>query len=374
MKRTRLRLPVFCFICFLFLNSISCANRLRQPDPGYILLEAEGSDPLDAEKNAKLEMIRQVLGTRVESNSFLMDASSLGDLVETSESGIVRWFRILEQKYSKNRIFIKAEGVVDAVRFGESVEEQYRLLGKPRILPLVAERFGSERSPFGRTFTEAKLISLFPHLDFIDADSLDRRIPTEIGAAKNGNVPLRFLESARAKDADLIWWIEFDSREGERLSSDTSLRSVFATLAFRLIEVSSGKVLGSGNLQGGKPAIDLRYGSEKAVDQLLAEMKPSVLRQLSEKWKRGNSLRVVLEDAGEVSFRENLIRLIRTTRGVGSFRDLGKDERGRSVLEIDALMNAGKLYSILRETETRADLFLEAVEIRGGFLLLRSKK
>ncbi|TGK36389.1 hypothetical protein EHQ12_01725 [Leptospira gomenensis] len=347
---------------------------MRQPEPGYILLEAEGSDPFDAEKNAKLEMIRQTLGTRVESNSYVMDSASLGELVETSESGIIRRFRILEQKYYNNRIFIKSEGVVDPVRFGESIEEQYRLLGKPRILLLVTERFGSEQSPFGRSLTETKLISLFPHLDFVEPSLSYRQIQSMIGSVKNGNVPVRILEPARNEGADLVWWIEFDSREGDRLSPDASLRGVFATLAFRLIEVSSGKILGSGNLQGGKPAIDLRYGSEKAVDQLLSEMKPSVLKQLSEKWKRGNSLRVVLEDSRKEVFREKLFGLIRTTRGVASVRDLGRDERGRSVFEVEALMNARKLYSILLETETRADLSLEAEEIRGSFILLRLKK
>ncbi|WP_156781770.1 hypothetical protein [Leptospira tipperaryensis] len=338
-------------------------------------VEAEGETLQDADRNAKMEMIRQVLGTEVVSHSYLLDSVYLGNIVESSETGLVRRYRILETKHSKNRIYIKASGIVDENRLGESIEEQYKLLGKPRILLIASEKFGDEKESKSKTLLEAKLISRYPAFDFISIS------PDEF---KNWNIPLTdsketnvrpFLEFARKKGVELLWIADFVSKEGALLAKETELRSIFASLDFKLLETASGKILVSGNLQGGKPAIHLRFGSEKALDQLLSEMKPSLLRQLAEKWKRGNTIRLVFENLSYEEYsKSELSHWIRNIQGVNSLNERGKDSQGRIVIEVVGLLNGGKLFAILKQMEDRFGFLIESKEIQNQFLILRIKK
>ncbi|WP_147456738.1 hypothetical protein [Leptospira yasudae] len=364
----------FVTVTLVLLQSF-CAVQTKQSEPGYVEVEAEGDNPSDAEKNAKMEMIRQVLGTNVESRSYLLDSSSLVHIVETSEVGLVRRYRILETKYSKNRMQIRASGIVDEKRLEESIQEQYRLLGKPRILLLASEKFGNEKANSTRTMLESKLISQYPSFDF-------RNVSRE--EFKNLNViPMRskdadlfpVLEAARKSGGELLWIVDFSSKEGEKLAEGTELKSIFATIDFRLIEIVSGKTLVSGNLQGGKPAINLQYGSEKALDLLLVEMKTSLIKQLAEKWKRGNTIRIVLENVSyEDSVKNDLFQSIRNIKGVNSLNERGVDAQGRIVLEVGALLDGGKLFSILKQMEDRSGFYWEGKEIQTQFLLLKRMK
>ncbi|TGL79085.1 hypothetical protein [Leptospira yasudae] len=364
----------FVTVTLVLLQSF-CAFQTKQSEPGYVEVEVEGDNLSDAEKNAKMEMIRQVLGTNVESRSYLADSSSLVHIVETSEIGLVRRYRILETKYSKNKMQIRASGIVDEKRLEESIQEQYRLLGKPRILLLTSEKFGNEKTNSTRTMLESKLISQYPSFDF-------RNVSRE--EFKNLNViPMRskdadlfpVLEAARKSGGELLWIVDFTSKEGEKLAEGTELKSIFATIDFRLIEIVSGKTLVSGNLQGGKPAINLQYGSEKALDRLLVEMKTSLIKQLAEKWKRGNTIRIVLENVSyEDSVKNDLFQSIRTIKGVNSLNERGVDAQGRIVLEVGALLDGGKLFSILKQMEDRSGFSWEGKEIQTQFLLLKRMK
>ncbi|MBM9499055.1 hypothetical protein JWG44_02150 [Leptospira sp. 201903071] len=354
---------------------MTCSFQKKDSEPGYVEVEAEGNDLQDAEKNAKMEMIRQVLGTEVVSHSYLLDSVYLGNIVESSEVGLVRRYKTLETKHSKNRIFLRASGIVDETRLGESIEEQYKLLGKPRILLIASETFGNEKQSDVKTLLETKLISRYPSFDFISI------APEEFkkwnGVLKNSKEtnPRPFLELARKNGVELLWIADFVSKEGDLLAQGTELRSIFASLDFKLLETASGKVLVSGNLQGGKPAIDLRFGSEKALDQLLSEMKPSLLRQLAEKWKRGNTIRLTFENLSYEEYsKSELAHWIRNIRGVNSLNERGNDSQGRMVIEVVALLNGGKLFTILKQMEGRFGFSLESKEIQNQFLILRIKK
>ncbi|TGK24078.1 hypothetical protein EHQ05_14110 [Leptospira yasudae] len=352
-----------------------CAVQTKQSEPGYVEVEAEGDNPSDAEKNAKMEMIRQVLGTNVESRSYLLDSSSLVHIVETSEVGLVRRYRILETKYSKNRMQIRASGIVDEKRLEESIQEQYRLLGKPRILLLASEKFGNEKTNSTRTMLESKLISQYPSFDFRNVSREEFKNLNVIPMRSKDSDLFPVLEAARKSGGELLWIVDFSSKEGEKLAEGTELKSIFATIDFRLIEIVSGKTLVSGNLQGGKPAINLQYGSEKALDLLLVEMKTSLIKQLAEKWKRGNTIRIVLENVSyEDSVKNDLFQSIRNIKGVNSLNERGVDAQGRIVLEVGALLDGGKLFSILKQMEDRSGFYWEGKEIQTQFLLLKRMK
>lgn len=368
------------FLSFVLIPSLTgilfcfCSLQTKTVELGYIEVEAEGENLQDAEKNSKIEMIRQVIGTDVESRSYLLDSASLGNVVETSDVGLVRRYRILESKYSKNGIYLKASGIVDEKRLEESIQEQYKLLGKPRILLAVSERFGNAKSNLEKTLIESKLVALYPRFDFIrlKSDKINSLNKTEEVAEVSTD---SLLELARKNGGELLWTVDFVSKEGGPVAEGTELKSIFASLDFKLIEIVSGRILVSGNLQDGKPAINLQYGSEKAIDRLLSEMKPSLIKQLSEKWKRGNTIRIVFEN---LSFEEyskaDVAQWIRNIRGVNSLNERGLDSQGRMVLEVSALLDGGKLFSILKKGEDRFGFALESKEIRNHSLLLKVTK
>ncbi len=359
---------LFSVLSFCLYLVMGCSSgNIREPAiaDGFVIVESSGNDLDEAVRNAKLSMIDTVLGEWIESESILMDFGSRSFLIQSSREGFVRDFKILEQPESKPLIKIRASGYVNKKAAGNALEERYKLLGKPRILVFVSEKIGNSSALFGGTLTETKLMSLLSGFEIADSNSIRKKnkiskANIELDAAK---------ELAKKENCELLFFGSFESREGGKLVEGSDMKAVFANFQYKLVETESSRVLVSDTLSGGKPSIDLQYGSEKAREQILSELVPLLRKKLAEEWKRGYSIQVEIDHLSYDTYVDSdLINRIRSLKGVNSVIERGKDQTGKIRLEVAALFNGAKLYSILREFQQDVGLSFSGKEVTGNLL------
>ncbi|TGK20980.1 hypothetical protein EHO61_03745 [Leptospira fluminis] len=363
-------------ILFFHFGCTSGTIRGSEKD-GYIEVEVVASNREDAERVAKSEMIGKILGEFVQTSSLIVDSGSKGYFAESSREGLIRSFSVISTKESSEGIRLKASGYVSKNLLGDALEEQYKLIGKPRILVLISEKIGPQFFPAGKTGIETKFISRFSGFEFLD-QAKSTRISSEKLETKNSEpgskVASDVLEAAIKEDCELVLLGSFESRLGDKIVEGSEMRGTFASLNYKLIETRTGQILAADTVRGGRPAIDLNFGSEKAKDQILSELSFSLKNRLADRWKRGYTIRLTIRGMNYDTYADlGVAASIRSIRGINSVTERGKDGSGDILLDIEALYNAGRLYGFLREYKDTLGFSFQNKEISGNSILIRAE-
>ncbi|MFB5650906.1 hypothetical protein ACE5IS_09700 [Leptospira wolffii] len=355
----------FVSLIFMVFVSLNCRFETVRETPtrnGFVTVESSGTDREDAIRNAKLSMIDGILGEWIESESIFLDSGSRSFIIQSSREGFIREFIILNEQKKDSLYRIQASGYVDQKVTRDALEERYRLLGKPRMLVFISENVGAPTFEGG---TESRLISLLSGFEIKDSDSLKRN--PKLGVARSDLEVAKRI--ARQENCELLLFGSFESRQGDPLVEGSTMRATFANLQYKLIETETSRVLASDRLEGGKPAIDLKYGTEKAREEILSRLVPDLKRKLAEEWKRGYSILIDIDRLSYDAFVDSeMANRIRSLRGVNFVSERGKDSSGKISLQVEALFNGARLYSLLREFQSDLGLSLVGKEIKGNYL------
>ncbi|TGK61688.1 hypothetical protein EHQ27_04065 [Leptospira wolffii] len=352
-------------LIFIIFVSLNCRFETVRETPirnGFVTVESSGTDREDAIRNAKLSMIDGILGEWVESESIFLDSGSRSFIIQSSREGFIREFKILNEQKKDSLYRIRASGYVDQKVTRDALEERYRLLGKPRMLVFISENVGA---PTFESGTESRLISLLSGFEIKDSDSLKKN--PKLGVARSDLEVAKSL--AKQENCELLLFGSFETRQGDPLVEGSTMRATFANLQYKLIETETSRVLASDRLEGGKPAIDLQYGTEKAREEILSRLVPDLKRKLAEEWKRGYSILIDIDRLSYDAFVDSeMANRIRSLRGVNFVSERGKDSSGKISLQVEALFNGARLYSLLREFQSDLGLSLVGKEIKGNYL------
>ncbi|EQA44301.1 hypothetical protein LEP1GSC050_3561 [Leptospira broomii serovar Hurstbridge str. 5399] len=374
-------LLLFNFLFILLHFNFGCIYYQIKEIPnelGYVEVEAQGANREEAERNAKIEMIGLILGELVQSQSIIVDSTSKDYFVESSREGLIRNFKILSDTQLRDGVKLRASGYVSKRLIGNALDEQYKFLGKPRILVLISEKIGSKTIEAGNTRAEARFISFFPGFEFLNKDKV-----LEISAkTKNYSQSIeseifrnKVIESAVNENCELVLLGSYEVRQGGTIVDGSDMLSTFAGLSYKLIETRSQRILAADTIRGGHPAIDLNIGSEKAIEQILNVLVPSLKQQLANKWQRGYTINLTIEGMNYDSFIDmNISRTIRSIRGINSVTERGRDSKGRILLDVEALFNAVRLYSYLRDYKDRLGFSFHSKEIQGNSVVIEAEK
>lgn len=366
-----LRFGISFFILWICLPaSCSSLERNRQAnEDGYIELESSGKDLDEAVYNAKVSMIDTVLGELVQTESMVLDSGSKGHLVQSSREGFIRKFKVIRQFHENGLIRVEASGFVNKKAIGDALEERYRLLGKPRILVFLSEKIGGI-SDTSQSRTESKFISFLSGFEIVDSQSIraSKKYLSKIDLEEA-------KEIAKKQDCELLLFGSLESRDGGPIVSGSSMKAIFATLEYKLIEAESSKILASDTIRGGKPAIDLTYGTEKAREEILPKLASRLKSKLEEEWKRGFSILIEIDGISYDTYSDSdIANRIRSLRGVNFVSEKGKDSSGKIRLTVEALLNGPRLYSNLRELQQDLGISLVGKQIKGNYLRLEASE
>ncbi|EPG74454.1 hypothetical protein LEP1GSC058_3576 [Leptospira fainei serovar Hurstbridge str. BUT 6] len=374
-------LSLFIFLSILSHLNFGCIYHQTKEIPnelGYAEVEVQGANKDEAERNAKIEMIGLILGELVQSQSIIVDSNSKDYFIESSREGLIRNFKILSDTRLRDGIKLRASGYVSKKLIGNALDEQYKFIGKPRILVLISEKIGNKTIEAGNTGSEARFISFFPGFEFLNKDKvleISSKIKNYSQSIESEIFRNKVVESAVNENCELVLLGSYEVRQGGTIVEGSDMRSTFAGFSYKLIETRSQRILAADTIKGGHPAIDLNIGSDKAIEQILNVLVPSLKQQLASKWQRGYTINLAIEGMNYDSFVDmDISKTIRSIRGINSVTERGQDSKGRILLDIEALFNAGRLYSSLRDYKDRLGFSFHSKQIEGNSIVIEAEK
>ena len=373
MQNSNVQLKNTRYAGIILLGAVSVFTHLQaKPEEQRITVEVTEENREAAERMAKRRIVEEGLGSYVKSHSMVIDARSMGFVIENSTAGLVRSFRVEKEDKKNGSVYLKASGIVSESAMGDAVEEMYSTIGKPRILAIVNETVANKQNASGSTVTESRFVAGIPGLEFVDAGQMEKII------AKNKNVTLAYdnpaaqkaaLDAAVEENCEILLLVKTQVSQGSSVSEDSEMKTINGTISYKLIDVNTARILAANTEKGGRPHIDLEQGSVGVIGMLVEKVSANLKEQLASKWKRGNTIRVVFRGIDYDTYMDlELGQAIRSLRGVNAVQERGKSPDGSPILEVECLFSGGVLYKKMREMRETLKIDFKSRDVKNNLI------
>jgi hypothetical protein len=368
------------FVSFLILLSFDfCVSSDKKGD-GYVYVKnSKGINLEDAELNAKRDILAKGLGELVEGNTEV----NSGQLVESMVASSVEGYVFDYSQLGKERIegpltVIDARGKVDRGSLQSLIESLNTIQGKPNFLMIIDETIETRKSTT-TVATENAMVSNFPEFTFLDREQFRRLLAKEggktIGVYGDPSAEAKATEVAAQMDADILLIGQTTVKNAGPIL-DSGMNSFQASIKFKLISVGNAQIIAADNAGGGAPHIDADRGAGDAINKSLVSARPKILDQLKTKWKRGASIRLVIDGMSYDEFLDKDIgSKIRKFKGVNTLNDKGSGNSNNSlVIEIQANFNGTQLYRKMRERKEDLGINFTQKEVKPNTVRIQVTK
>ena len=373
MKKILTYLVLFTFV-------YCTGGQTRDPE-GYIYVyNIKGVNEDDAELNAKRKILEDGLGDLVEGSSQVIDGESKEKIVNSSVEGYVLGYTQIGATRKKGQLVeIDAKGKVNKKAIEDALKERYKDLGKPSFLMLIDENVMGKRANGKVTITENAIAGKFKEFDFLDRNQFMRILAKEggktTGVYGDPSAEEKVLAAAAEMEAQiLLVGLTEVSNAGEIEGS--GLYSMQATLRFKIFDVGSARIIAADNSSGAHPHVNEETGAQEAIQKAVNKAYPKVKEQVSEKWKPGTLVRVVVEGISYDEFLDSdFVSIVRKIKGVNGVNEKGSSNANKMItLEVEALFNGNALYRKMRERKSAFGFDFSGKEVKPGNIHIVVKK
>jgi hypothetical protein len=332
-----------------------CASGGSKGD-GYIYVtNVTGINLIDAELNAKRKILEKGLGELVEGRSQVIDAEAKDKIVNSSVEGfVIDYQQIGPPRKDKALTVIDAKGKVNAKAIEDALRQRYEDIGKPRFLMIVDERLNGVQSRAGQSVTENEMSSKFTEFEFLDREQFIRILNKEggrpVGVYGDANLEDKAVQAAAEMGAEiLLIGVSETKNIGEIQGS--GLFSIQATLRFKFVDVGSARIIASENSSAAYPHVSPDTGAMEAIKKAVNRAHPKIREQVTQRWKRGTTIRLTFEGISYDDFIDKDVeQIIRNIQGVNHTSvKTSSNANKQIVMEVQALFSGNMLYRKMRE-------------------------
>lgn len=332
-----------------------CATTTNKGD-GYIYVyNVTGTNLIDAELNAKRKILEKGLGELVEGRSQVIDAESKEKIVNSSVEGFVIDYQQLGPPRKDHALtVIDAKAKVNVKSIEDALRQRYDDIGKPRFLMIIEERLNGVTSKTGQTVTENEISSRFNEFEFLDREQFIRILAKEggrpVGVYGDSNLEDKAVQAAAEMGAEiLLIGVSETKNIGE--IENSGLYSIQATLRFKFVDVGSARIIASENSSAAYPHVSPDTGSMEAIKKAVNRAHPKIRDQVSQRWKRGTTIRITFEGISYDDFIDKGVeQTVRNIQGVNHTSVKTSSNSNRMiVMEVQALFSGTMLYQKMRD-------------------------
>jgi len=343
------------FLYFILVFSYFCSSAEKKKDDYIYVYNVTGVNLIDAELNAKRKILEKGLGELVEGRSQVIDAELKEKVVNSSVEGFVIDFQKLGPARKDQALtVIDAKGKVNAKAIEDALRQRYEDIGKPRFLMIIEEKLNGVASKPGQTVTENEIAATFTEFDFLDREQFIRILAKEggrpVGVYGNSNLEDKAVQAAAEMGAEiLLIGVSETKNIGE--IENSGLYSIQATLRFKFVDVGSARIIASENSTGAFPHVSPDTGSIEAIKKAVGKAHPKIREQVSQKWKRGTTIRITFEGISYDEFIDKGVeQTIRNIPGVNHTSvKTSSNANNMIVMEVQALFSGTMLYQKMRD-------------------------
>ncbi len=357
---------------------ITCSGGQKPASPtDEVEVEARGLSLPEADQEARLLMVEQVLGSLVEQRSAALDGQAQFRFIESSAQGFVKDYRRISSSRERDYFVIRAKGRVSRQAMGDALEQRRKDLGNPRMMILMSEEMLGRKSPPGETKSEYEFQAQMKKagFDFIDKEQFQRMLAAErglkLGAYGNPRAEEQALKVAAELNAEILAIGHNKTVNGGEVRRGTGIFSIQTDLRFKLISVGSARVLGTKNATAIASDVNADLGATQSIAAATAKLVPELKEQISQEWKAGSSTMLTFQGIPIGDFiNSGIAEGIRGLRGVNAVDDRG-DRGAGPTLEVRCFCSS---YDLVKKMARRPWLFgrkLEVKDVKGDRATLR---
>jgi hypothetical protein len=372
---------ILLIVALILLADISFfyGDHVSAKEAGPVLVMATGATLNEAKNEAKRAIIEQGVGSIAKSRSISVDARSMYVMTTSRTEGFVSNFqvdKILSKPPASQYWEIQASGTADENAIGDSLKNLMENAGKPRVLVIFAEKVGGVAVSPGDTVTENQIVANFPEFSFIDREQYMRILAQERGgiihAYGNPKAYDQAMALAAELDAEILIIGETNVVSAGKVGK-TIMESYQADIKLKMINVGTAEIIGAQTGHGAHPHINPESGANEAIKKAIADLQPSVVSQVSQKWKPGVKIRLTIEGLDYDSFVDNeIVQKINNISGInGVYERSSGNGTGPIIIEVESFFYGPALYQKLRSIKDLLGFDFSQIHVSGNRLNIK---
>jgi hypothetical protein len=359
---------------------LSCESK-QLKDEGWIYVnDIQGINLEDAELEAKRAIIAKGLGELIAGSSESSQGQLIDSMVTSETVGYVKDYQqIGKEKKVGPMTVIDAKGKVDKGSLESLLERIKKMAGNPNFLMLVDETIEGRKSNSTTVATENAFVSTFPEFNFLDREQFKRILAKEggktVGVYGDPSAEAKATEVAAQMDAEILLIGQTIVKNAGPVM-DSGMNSYQSSIRFKLINVGNAQIIAADNAGGAAPHVDAERGSQEAINKTVTSARSKILDQIKTKWKRGVTIRLVIDGISYDDFLDKEIGVkLRKIKGVNTVSDKGSSNSNNSiVLELEALFNGTQLYRKMRERREDLGINFTQKEVKPSVVRIQVTK
>ena len=352
----------------------------QAPGPAWLQVDARGMSLDEADREARLQMVEQALGTLVESRSAALDGQAQYRFLSSGTQGFVKQYRRLSSKRERDYFVIQAKGQVSTQSLGAALEQRQRDIGNPRMMILMSEQMLGQRTPAGETKSEYEFQAQMKKagFDFIDREQFQRMLANEkglqVGAYGNPSAEEKALKAAAQLNAEILAIGQNKTVNGGEVRKGTGIYSIQTDLRFKLINVGSARILGTKNVTAIASDVNADLGATAAIAKATSKLVPELKEQITREWKAGSSTMLTFKGIEIGPFiASGIAEAVRSLRGVNGANDRG-DRGAGPTLEVTCFCSSFELVKLISRQPWLFSQKLVVEDVKGNRATFRVAK
>lgn len=324
--------------------------------------------------NAKRAIIEKGLGEHVSSRSMSIDGQSVTNIATSFSEGYITDFKVLSKKVVDDGWEVTASGSITQ-KDGKALLDRYREIGKPRILIHFRETLDKKNIKTRDANASHLLASKLAEFEIVDWNDLDQKISRQANKSKNlfrnDSVRQDLVQKLALNNAEILI-LGVCEITTQVMPMNPDMRSIQSVVRYKMVDISTNRILASDVATGTYPHINIRQGSKKAVNKAVEIIHPKMISQISQNWKSGGLIVFKIYGISYPNFqKKDIAGSLRTIPGVSNITNRGHNSNGNIQLDINALLSAPRMYASVKEVFVSKGLRIIQAFVKGNSITLR---
>ncbi|MDR3236969.1 MAG: DUF6175 family protein [Spirochaetia bacterium] len=227
--------------------------------------------------DAKLKLVRQILGETIQGKELMKDFELVESIIEAKSVGLVKRDKIIKQWQEGSEYFVTIEGTVEPTAVEDAIADILKTYGRPKFMVLIGETFEGKSNTPGFTETELIIQEIMGNsgFDFVDAamtQKLMQNNRTSMTNAMNGKVgdqEQQLLLNDLGAEVLIIGTAETNDQSGAMQQYSANMKSKQAIIRLKAIDVYTGAIIATTSKNAPGAHIDSATASKKAIEGAL---------------------------------------------------------------------------------------------------------
>ena len=305
MKRFSLLLCLTVIFCWGTNDALSQEKCVNAEAESAIINDDIPSAKLEAIARAKWSAIEEVVDTEIKLRSFVQNFTLLEDVIKTKDDGVVKSYKVINQKNDKDSVNVKINACVELVNAREAV---YQLgLNNSIAVFIPAHKPGRSGDEFEETnILSETLIGILTEQNYtvVDAAPTEAIEAAEIEKAirSNSTTPLRSMMYKFLSNLIIIGKVDYtiSMKKVENTGHGVSipLNNVTARLTYRIIaknnKTGNMEILTTGTEEAKGVANEVEDAAAEAMKEMAQNLSPTILDKISQ-YIKGNTKKIAIK-------------------------------------------------------------------------------